>query len=68
MSNEDIELLGAKEVAAILGVNRNMVYDLWERKLLGWWLLNGTKKTTRNEIADFLSRTRCIDLRKPTEA
>lgn len=63
MSNEDIELLGAAEVASILGVNKNMVYRLWDKKLLGWWLLNGTKKTTRTEIAEFLARTKCTDLR-----
>lgn len=58
----DIELIGAKDAAKILGVNQNRIYKLWSENKLTWWSIGGTKKTTKEAIADFLQRTQCTDL------
>lgn len=58
----DIELIGARDAAKILGVNPNKIYDLWRKNQLTWWSIGGTKKTTREAIADFLQRNQCVDL------
>ena len=58
----DIELIGAKDAAKILGVNPNRIYTLWKNNELTWWSIGGTKKTTKEAIADFLQRNQCTDL------
>lgn len=61
-ASSDIRLIGAREAAQILGVNANVVYDLWNRGLLDFWLIHNTKKTNLAAIAEFLQKTRNIDL------
>ena len=41
----DIQLIGAKQAAALLGINTNKVYILWNTGALVWWNIGGTKKT-----------------------
>lgn len=50
----DVELIGASEAAKLLGVNKNKIYELWRKNELTWWCVGGTKKTTREAIAEFL--------------
>lgn len=59
---EDIKLLSAREAAAILGVNANAVYRLRNAGLLDYWNLHGTKKTNMMAIAEFLEKTKNVDL------
>ena len=62
MNQADIRLLGAKEAGEVLGVNANTVYNLWKRNLLDFWCIHGTKKTNLAAIADFLERSRNMEL------
>ena len=57
-----IQLLSAKEAGQILGVNPNLVYTLWKKRLLDFWCINGTKKTNLDAIAAFLEATRNQEL------
>ena len=50
----DVELIGAQEAAKLLGVNKNRIYELWKNEELTWWCIGGTKKTTREAIAEYL--------------
>lgn len=59
---EKLQMMNAREVGKILGVNANMIYKLWNSGRLDYWCLNGGKKTNLNAIASFLERTRNIDL------
>lgn len=58
-----IRLLGAKEAGQILGVSPNVVYALWNERLLDFWSIHGTKKTNLEAIASFLEATRNQELR-----
>ena len=62
MDLKEIQLLSAKEAGEILGVNANTVYNLWKRNLLDFWCIHGTKKTNLAAIADFLERSRNMEL------
>ena len=57
-----IRLLSAKEAGQILGVNPNLVYTLWKKRLLDFWCIHGTKKTNLDAIAAFLEATRNQEL------
>lgn len=59
---EELQMLGAREVGKILGVNANMVYKLWHAGKLDFWCLNGTMKTNMASIAEFLNRYRNVDM------
>lgn len=50
----DVELIGAREAARLLGVNKNKIYELWRQKKITWWSIGGTKKTTKEAIAKYL--------------
>ena len=58
----DIQLIGAKQAAALLGINTNKVYILWNTGALVWWNIGGTKKTTREAISKFLLESQGKDL------
>ena len=64
---EILQMMNAREAGKILGVNANMIYKLWKTGKLDYWCLNGGKKTYLNAIANFLERTRNIDLNEQTE-
>ena len=55
-------MLSAKEAGQILGINPNIVYVLWKKRLLDYWNIHGTKKTNLEAIADFLNITRNQEL------
>ncbi len=50
----DVELIGAQEAAKLLGVNKNKIYEIWKNNEMTWWCIGGTKKTTREAIAEYL--------------
>ena len=58
----NIRLLSAKEAGKILGVNPNAIYTLWNKGLLDYWCIHGTKKTNLDAISAFLEATRNQDL------
>ena len=62
MSETDIRLFAASEAAKILHVNRCTVYTLWDKGLLDFWEINGTRVTNLAAISDFLDRTRNAEL------
>lgn len=57
----DVKLIGAKDAAELLGVNKNKIYELWKSGKLTWWMVGGTKKTTREAIAEFLYNQQCVE-------
>lgn len=62
MTLDEIKLMSAREAAEVLGVNPHVVYDLWNRGLLDFWLIHKTRKTNLTAIAAFLEKTRNRDL------
>ena len=64
---EELQMLGAREVGKILGVNANLVYKLWHSGKLDYWCLNGTLKTNIRAIASFLDRYRNMDMAAQAE-
>lgn len=63
---DELQMMGAREVGKILGVNANLVYKLWHSGKLDFWCLNGTMKTNLAAISDFLNRYRNVNM--PAEA
>lgn len=63
---DELQMMGAREVGKILGVNANLVYKLWHTGKLDFWCLNGTMKTNLAAISDFLNRYRNVNM--PAEA
>lgn len=59
---QEIRLLTAKEAGKVLGVNANTVYSLWNKNLLGYWMIHKSKKTNLRAIAEFLEKTQNIAL------
>lgn len=59
---QEIRLLTAKEAGKVLGVNTNTVYSLWNKNLLGYWMIHKSKKTNLRAIAEFLEKTQNIAL------
>ena len=58
----DVELIGALEAAKLLGVNKNKIYEIWKSNELTWWCIGGTKKTTREAIAEYLLEKQNVDM------
>jgi len=54
---QEIRLLNAREAGKVLGVNANTVYSLWNKNLLGYWMIHKSKKTNLRAIAEFLDKT-----------
>ena len=58
----DVELIGAQEAAKLLGVNKNKIYEIWKHNEMTWWCIGGTKKTTREAVAEYLLEKQNMDL------
>ena len=58
MSESEIRLFTATEASKVLHVNRGTVYTLWNKGLLDFWSINGTRVTNLNAIRSFLERTK----------
>lgn len=64
VAEDEIRLFPATEAARILHVNRGTVYVLWNKGLLDFWDLNGTRVTNLTAIRRFLERTVNMELKK----
>lgn len=62
MSESEIRLFTATEASKVLHVNRGTVYTLWNKGLLDFWSINGTRVTNLNAIRSFLERTKNTEL------
>lgn len=67
MSESEIRLFTATEASKVLHVNRGTVYTLWNKGLLDFWSINGTRVTNLNAIRSFLERTKNTELQVERE-
>lgn len=67
MSESEIRLFTATEASKVLHVNRGTVYTLWNKGLLDFWSINGTRVTNLNAIRSFLERTKNTELQVEQE-